>query len=311
MEHQAATAPIQLDNTEIDVQIFDHMCGFDINFRNYWLDTLPQRQLNVWTQTVFNSQVRNNYPQCNFRLDINLDQTSHHVLSSLEQASVPTEKNFNNFLCCFNGNYRLDRMLLISALHKMGWFNFEVSSKNFVFEVEDLIEIIRSYTTDHYIDSIVDNQDVEFYKKINSFDYEPYNHIRNIHLLAPKINQSFIHLVSETLAASYHPFTSEKIIQPIVCKNIWVAYAQPSYHTYLEKYYGFKLYRIFDYSFDSIINPVYRLVELIKMISKYSTLSKHDWYDLYQQEQDITDYNYDWYYSGQYLKNLELYTDHP
>jgi len=61
---------------------------------------------------------------------------------------------------------------------------------------------------------------------------------------------------------------------------------------------------LFDYQFDTIQNPVERLIELMCMISKFSTLSTHDWHDLYLIEQDTVEYNYDHYFSGDYLKWL-------
>ena len=40
------------------------------------------------------------------------------------------------------------------------------------------------------------------------------------------------------------------------------------------------------------------------MISKFSKLSCHDLYDLYLMEQDTVNFNYDHYFSGDYLKTL-------
>ena len=85
-----------------------------------------------------------------------------------------------------------------------------------------------------------------------------------------------------------------------------MCYGQPGWHDHLEKYYGFKKYtRLFDYSFDSIQNPVERLVELMCMISKFSNLTAQDWHDLYLIEQETIEYNYNHYFSGDYLQCLE------
>ena len=61
---------------------------------------------------------------------------------------------------------------------------------------------------------------------------------------------------------------------------------------------------MFDYRFDAIQNPVERLVELMTMISKFSVLSSDDWKDLYLLEQDTIEYNYDHYFSKDYLVAL-------
>jgi hypothetical protein len=72
--------------------------------------------------------------------------------------------------------------------------------------------------------------------------------------------------------------------------------------------YGFKLYTtIFNYEFDTITNPVIRLVELLGMLSKFGHLTPADWHDLYLLEKDTIDYNYDWYMSKQYLAQLEKF----
>jgi hypothetical protein len=66
---------------------------------------------------------------------------------------------------------------------------------------------------------------------------------------------------------------------------------------------------LFDYRFDAIQNPVERLVELMTMISKFSVLSSDDWKDLYLLEQDTIEYNYDHYFSKDYLVALKKYDD--
>jgi hypothetical protein len=92
----------------------------------------------------------------------------------------------------------------------------------------------------------------------------------------------------------------------VVTRGLFLAYAQPGWHDQVEKHYGFKRYtKLFDYHFDSIQNPVERLVELMTMISKFSVLSKSDWHDLHLIEQDTIEYNHYHYSSGNYLKMLE------
>jgi hypothetical protein len=115
-----------------------------------------------------------------------------------------------------------------------------------------------------------------------------------------------VHLVSETLSTSYYPFYGEKFLQSVVTRGLFVAYAQPNWHEMLEKWYGFKKYdKIFDYRFDHIQNPLERMIELISMLLKFRYLSSDDWRDLYEMEKDTIEYNYDWYFSRQYVTCLE------
>jgi hypothetical protein len=103
------------------------------------------------------------------------------------------------------------------------------------------------------------------------------------------------------MATSAYPLISEKCFYSIVTRGLFVAYAQPNWHAFLEKYYGFRLYhKLFDYKFDSIVNPVERLLELVTMLCKFKSLSTSDWRDLYELEKDSIEYNYDQYFSGRY-----------
>ena len=115
-----------------------------------------------------------------------------------------------------------------------------------------------------------------------------------------------MHIVSETMATSYQPHVTEKFFFSIVTHGLFLAYAQPGWHAHLEKYAGFKKYtKLFDYRFDSIQNPVERLVELITMVSKFSHLSRFDWHDLYLMEKDTIDYNYDHYFSEKFVECIK------
>jgi len=135
-----------------------------------------------------------------------------------------------------------------------------------------------------------------------------YDHASNIYNLEDKLTQSFIHIVSETMATSYYPYVTEKSLYSIVTRGLFLAYAQPQWHAHLSTYYGFKQYnKIFDYSFDEIKNPVKRLIRLMEMISKFAHLSVDDWVDLYQMEMDAIEYNYDHYFSKRYIECLNNY----
>ena len=92
----------------------------------------------------------------------------------------------------------------------------------------------------------------------------------------------------------------------MISRGLFVAYAQPGYHAHLDDLYGFKPYtKLFDYSFDSIPNPVDRLINLLSMLSKFQNLKTYDWHDLHQLEIDTINYNYDHYFSGDYLQHIE------
>jgi hypothetical protein len=218
---------------------------------------------------------------------------------------------FGNFLCSFNGSPHVSRQLLVTIIKKFGYFDAMYSSKNFAYDNNHVSEQLQSLDLtnneiDVYRGFFINNED--FNNTINSFGHVRYAHSENIYNLEDKLTKSFVHIVSETMATSYHPFVTEKFLYSIVTRGLFVAYAQPNWHAHIEEYYGFKLYdTIFDYRFDKIKNPVKRLVALMEMISKFSHLSIDDWNDLYLMEQDNIEYNYDHYFSKRYLNELKKY----
>jgi hypothetical protein len=235
---------------------------------------------------------------------------SHH-----KTYNIHPDINFKNFVCSFNGSPHVSRKLLASILQRFNWFDPDYSSKNFSYSTNIIDGHISDLTGDKeifYRKFFINDNSESFFQTKYSFDPytggpEGYRHAHgnNIYTLENKLTQSFLHIVSETMATSYYPFVTEKFLHSVVSRGLFLAYAQPAWHTHLEKFYGFKRYtKLFDYHFDAIQNPIERLVELISMISKFSILSVHDWHDLYLLEKDTIEYNYDHYFGDKYLKHL-------
>lgn len=291
--------------------IEDHIGGFDNDFRNPILDHISKsvtEQTTVMTYYMFNDSVKHNYPNLTFKSD----QIYYpRLLQSFQDYNCHPEINFKNFLCSFNGTNHVSRKLLVSALQKFRHFNPEYCSKNFVFTSDTLDGHIRDYVADNnnfYRKFFIADHSEEFFQTVHSFGHVQYDHPRNIYNLEHKLTQSFLHIVSETMATNCHAFISEKSFYSIVTRGLFLSYAQAGWHEYLEKYLGFKRYtKLFDYTFDAIQNPVERLVELMTMISKFSILSPDDWRDLYLIEQDTIEYNYHHYFSGNYMQHLKQY----
>jgi hypothetical protein len=235
-------------------------------------------------------------------------QRKFHTIH-FENYNIHPNLNFKNFICSFNGSPHVSRKLLVAIIHRFGWFDPQYISKNFVFSSNVLVGHILDIVTDQerfWSKFFVGQATEDFFQTIFSFGHERYNHSQNIYTLENKITQSFLHIVSETLATSRYPYITEKSFYSIVTRGLFLSYAQPEWHSHLEKYYGFKKYqKIFDYRFDSIVNPIERLVELMTMISKFSMLSTDDWVDLYLLESDTIEYNYYQYFSNNYLKTLQ------
>ena len=292
----------------------DHIFGHSPDMTNSVLDHLNTvagkqgKKLQLDYHSILDHTVTSHYP--NLQINFDADFQNRINLAEFIDYNVHPDINFKNFVCSFNGSPHVSRKLLVSIIKKLGWFAPEYCSKNFQFTLNNI---------DGHLNDVLSSDRQRFYSKFfltsnkfgqqkYSFGHVRYNHSTNIYNLENKLTESFLHVVSETLATSYYPFVTEKFLYSIVTRGLFLAYAQPGWHSHVEKYYGFKRYtKLFDYRFDAIQNPVERLVELITMVSKFSQLTPAEWKDLYLLQQYEIEYNYDHYFSGDYLKHLKKY----
>jgi hypothetical protein len=294
-----------------DICLKDHLNGFDTNLKNLVLDALVERGCtnSIYLQYVLTPELKHRYKSIDINFSANLQNSIN--FNKHAQYTIHPALDYKNFICSFNGSLHVSRKLLVAILEKFQYFNPAYCSKNFSFSVESLDGHIQEHIDNDngfYNKFFIGSASEEFFQTINSFGHIRYDHGANIYNLEHKLTQSFLHIVSETFATSYYPFVTEKFLYSIVTRGLFLSYAQPGWHTHLEKYYGFKRYtKLFDYQFDAIQNPVVRLVELMTMVSKFSTLSSDDWHSLYQLQQDEIEYNYHHYFSKNYLKCLERF----
>jgi hypothetical protein len=287
-------------------KLLDHHGGYNKNFKNCCFEKLGDRQHTIIVHNIVDNQIKKNYPNLKFVFDA--DWQDKLNFKHFKNYKMHPELDYQNFVCSFNGSDHTGRQLLASALNKFGYFNKDYCSKNRNYNGNKIDGHLTNYVANtEFYNKFFDCTD-EFNQQIYSFGHNQYDHVNNIYILENKLTQSFLHIVSETLATSYYPFVTEKFLYSIVIRGLFLAYAQPGWHQHIEKYYGFKLYyKIFDYSFDKITNPVRRLIRLIETISKFSKLSVDDWRDLYLLEQDAIEYNYNHYFSKDYLKSLKQF----
>jgi len=291
----------------LDLVAFDHIGGFDKDLNNDLLCILDQQsgKIIVRSEYIFNDFIKKKYSNIDFVLDI---KTHDNLLNQLLDYKIHPTIKFGNFLCSFNGTPHVSRQLLTAILNNQKMFDPLYSSKNFSYSNKHVIghlDYMDLSSDEIQIYSKYFKNTDEFSTSVYSFGHDRYDHKKNIYKLEHKLTKSFLHLVSDTMATSYYPFYGEKFLYSIVTRGLFISYAHPEWHKHLVKYYGFKLYnKIFDYDFDVIQNPVKRLIRLMEMISKFSTLSTDDWRDLYLMEQDSIEHNYDHYFSGSYLKRL-------
>jgi hypothetical protein len=300
----------------IEFILGDHIGGFDSDLTNVFYDILNNyaKSVNkfytIHNDIIYSTAIKDHYNHINFVFSVDI----FNKYSSWKQFSTYVthpDINYKNFICSFNGKPHVSRKLLVAILQKFNYFNLEYCSKNFCYSEDTLSGHIKDYTDIQerlYNKFFVSKDSNIFSQSINSFGFIEYDHKQNIHNLESKLTKSFLHIVSETMATSYYPYITEKFLYSIVTRGLFLAYGQPSWHSYLEEYYGFKRYtKLFDYTFDDIQNPIKRLVELINMVSKFSHLTTDEWKDLYQFESDTIEYNYDHYHSKNYINHFKNY----
>jgi hypothetical protein len=293
------------------IWLMDHLGGFDSTGFNVLLTKInnkaghQNKTYDITYHQILDSAITSQYPNLKIKFSPEFQQKMNFL--HFKNYNIHPELTFKNFVSCFNGSPHVSRKLLASTIKKFGWWNKDYCSKNFTCSADAITGHIGNYVSDD--SARVYNKffsvDEDFLNRIYSFGHVRFNHRQNIYNLENKLTESFLHIVSETMATSYYPFVTEKFLYSVVTRGLFLSYAQPGWHDHVEKYYGFKRYtKLFDYRFDAIQNPVERVVELMTMISKFSVLSSDEWKDLYLLEQDAIEYNYNHYFSGNYLAEL-------
>lgn len=300
-----------LDTVPRAVWLTDHIFGFDPDGFNPILAHLNSLDADIqchWHQIV-PDRVRKIYPNLSFCY--NLEDQLETNFRFFEQYLSHPPRTFQNFVCCFNGTDHASRKMIVALLKKMNMYDPGYVTKNRAFTVD----ILDGHITDAvgsrdrlYRKFFISEDSEEFFATTNSMEHERFRHDINIQNLERPLTESFVQIVTETMGISSVPYVTEKFMYSVVTRGLFVACAQPGWHAHLEHYYGFRPYRrLFDYRFDAINNPVERYVELVTMLSKYHHMSSDDWRDLYEIERDTIEYNYNHYFSGDYIRRLEKF----
>jgi hypothetical protein len=292
----------------------DHLEGIDATGHNHLLDLLQKRAELINSKFVVfvcfypTEMIIKNYD----RLDLRYarDDQEFWYFGPLKEYTTHPPLQYKNFMCAFNGTGHVSRKMLVAIMERFHWYDPKFSSKNFTFTPDVLDGHLHDFVGDQislYRKFFISNSSEDFFNHVNGFGHDKFKIVQTVKNLEDKITQSFLHLVSESMATSYSPFITEKFLYSVITRGLFLTWGQPGWHVQLEKNYGFRLYQnLFDYSFDSVVNPVDRLLSLISMISKFSVLTPHEWHDLYLLEQDNIEYNYDHYFSGRYLDCLKV-----
>ena len=288
----------------------EHANGFGPNGENSLYRALDlhaqatNQRYTVYVDQLYSDAVKEAYQNIEFVFSADAFK-QHSQWSAFKEYDVHPDINHKNFVCSFNGSGQAGRLLFTAALDRFGYFNPKYSTKNFAYTAIDIDNLVAEYTgpqANFYRKFFITPTADDLGQTVISHRYQPFEHAENIFNLEYKLAESFVHVIGESQAVTACPIVTEKFLYSVVTRGLFVAYAQPGWHAHLEKHYGFKKYtKIFDYRFDTMENPVERLVELLTMLGKFKNLTTADWYDLYQMEQDTIEFNYRHYHSQQYL----------
>jgi hypothetical protein len=274
-----------------EIIYYDHLGGFDAVGNNEVLRTVDPGST-VRTEYLLTTEIKQLYPKIDIKFDAEL-MIKNNLFNQAMSWSNTINKEYKNFLCCFNYGYHCGRELLVSKLFNLKWFNFDYCTKGFS---------IQDTGIDLSDEEKIFNRHISIIPKLIG-----YNLIEDLTALSPMIQKSFVHLVSETLPDSYIPFPTEKMLFPILNQTLWVAYAPPGYHNWVNQHLGIRSYSVFDYSFDSIQDPVKRLNALTEMLEPFSKMSVAQWQEIYQQEANIIKFNFDHVSSGAFMEHLRQF----
>jgi hypothetical protein len=265
---------LKLHTPPAGIFLYDHLNGFDSEYKNPLVTAIDQyaathgQTLLVKYHQFLPQQVRNNYLNLKFEFELT-DFAIKNFNSFTHYKDFPI-RHYKHFICSFNGIGHISRQLLVAALHQRGWFDTAAVSKNFSFSTDMIDGHIQYYVGKHdsfYRKFFITADSEQFFQTSSGFGHERDHHDQNVFTLENILTSSFLNIVSESVATSSVPYITEKALYSVVTKGLFLAYAQPGWHDHVETYYGFRRYiKLFDYKFDTIQNPVERLVELMTMV---------------------------------------------
>jgi len=296
-----------------EIYLQDHMGGIEKNGENTIIRIIDDISLQKSKKIILHCIIPYHsfcghdfssiYP--NLRFIDNFMPQIYKFTSPLLNFNIHPPVNFKNFLISLNGSPHVSRKLLVSALHKMNMFNSFYSTKNFKYSCNKLdghIQELAGQSQDFY-NIFFSYKDNDFNDAIYTDNYIRYDHEKNIEQMSQKISESFVHLVSEIMATA-DAGLSEKPFYSIVNRGLFVVYGGVHINKFMSAAFGFRTYnKIFNYNFDSIENPLERLIELLTMLKKFSDLTLNDWHDLYLLEIDTIEHNYENFFSKKFIEN--------
>ena len=112
------------------------------------------------------------------------------------------------------------------------------------------------------------------------------------------LSQGLFHIVTETIFYDEKLHLTEKVFKPIVARRPFFLVAAPNNLAYLRSY-GFRTFdRWIDESYDQEQDPDRRLDMIVKELKRLSMLDHGELDQMYNEMQEIIEYNFNWFWVG-------------
>lgn len=293
----------------------NNLYNFFISCKQFCLPT----EFFIFASGSFNKHVEINNICKTFNLSTPTIIEFLHLTNNNSKTLVVEDLDFNpnkidRLYSCLNGTKRLYRELLLCHLAdrdliKNGYvtYHFQNSVKSStpaeVTKIDNLDCVTPSVPLRTTIPHTRSNEyfepsqlDIEVYKTQSSqFNNQNFNYpeLKNTNIWAlqlPFLQKSLINLVTESAYSYPVPHPSEKLVKPILSKRGFILVG-PCGLLKVIKEFGFKSFdTIWDESYDSIVDPSRRLLEIVNLLEELST---QDLTNLTRQVKSIAEYNFE------------------
>lgn len=133
---------------------------------------------------------------------------------------------------------------------------------------------------------------------VDTCDHNPGNSAAFGHFEMKMFQQSFLHVVNETVFYYKKLHLTEKIFKPIVSRRPFILVAAPGNLAYLKRY-GFQTFsKWINEDYDNETDHSRRLIMIADEIEKISKLSLAELNCMHQEMQEILDYNFDHFFGN-------------
>lgn len=216
---------------------------------------------------------------------------------------ISPNKNYDYTISSFNGGFHWSRLFLTLSLYNAGLWNdkYCTKSRNLTCTLESL-KPWQNKGLMKIINNLTVKQIKNFLPYKNEFQYTRYNHFHNIKTLSPIMSRTLINIVTESYGEGSEPYMAEKVFYGVINKTITITVAQPKWYALFNQCLGFKNFTCFDYGFDNEENLLDRIVQIVEQIIKIDKLTIEEKQEIYNQNKDILEYNFEHFISGAWMK---------